>query len=308
MLAQSVKMNKEFLTPLNNWISSSINSNTCHRSNSRVVVITGASRGLGAAILQRLLADTSVVYHVVTIQRSPPPPPALSSPPYGVQSEAEGECDGENVRHLQVDLSDVYHVQQVVSHLLYTLPFIDMIVNNAAAIDTDTDTTSTSTTLLLQLNFFTPLSMLCALLPRARRVVNVSSGDGELLFFLSPLRTRLESLALHTPSLAHFRAAAHDLCTRVDYDLVAAPTQKVYRLSKALLNALSRCVHRLSEGHVDIVAVCPGDVDTQMGDDVEVLLSPEEAVQKMWPVLNLSTQLPQELRGQFVRYGRRIEW
>ena len=147
------------------------------------------------------------------------------------------------------------------------------------------------------------------------RVVFVSSGDAELVFFDADIRAMLERVSAIHSSEQIERALLHIA------DIVAARSrnasthhcihgeQPAYRLSKAALNAYARAkaaAEQSGSHRVSFVVVCPGDVDTPMQDlHAPRVLSCDEAARAMLPVLH-PDRVPQN--GVFLRFGNIIPW
>lgn len=273
-----------------------------------IAVVTGGLRGLGKALGSELLAQGFVV---VRGQRSFPPDTVCN------QSVS-------NVRDLKLDLADRTSVQKFAEHLLDNLPYIDVLVNNAAICPDDPLDVANASSYwrsVMEVNFFAQVYLTERLLPllqrspRYPRVINVSSGDGELLLFSDPLKRRLESL--------HTSVSASHLTNNVDIvvkDIINGAFtlpirdlifngQPAYKLSKAALNAYTRFAARRNrtsqEGDISFLSVCPGDVDTDMADWDAIVISPEEAVRRFSSVLSAGVPCK---TGVFLREGKEISW
>jgi NAD(P)-dependent dehydrogenase (short-subunit alcohol dehydrogenase family) len=79
----------------------------------RTIVVTGAARGIGRAILERFVADGD---HVVVADRSPRP----------------GDLGGESVTYFCVDLADPAQLERLASQVTRQFERVDVLVNNAA--------------------------------------------------------------------------------------------------------------------------------------------------------------------------------
>ena len=79
----------------------------------RTVVVTGAARGIGRAILERFVADRD---HVVVADRLPRP----------------ADLGGESVTYLCVDLADPAQLEWLASQVTRQFGRVDVLVNNAA--------------------------------------------------------------------------------------------------------------------------------------------------------------------------------
>lgn len=107
------------------------------------------------------------------------------------------------------------------------------------------------------------------------------------------------SRGLDAAILAHLQALNDD---RFVYG-----AQKAYKLSKAGMNGYTRYAARRYK-MVNFLAICPGDVDTQMRDlEAAEVISAEEAVKLMGEVFHVRREWSHE-NGGFWRFGRRIDW
>lgn len=291
----------------------------------RIAVVTGASRGIGREIARRLAREG---WLVVTAQRT-----ELSL--------------NDGVKRVVVDLNDLRpggSVDNFIAYLFDVLPHIDMLVNNAgicpAMEECDKDVTNATELLRLteifNVNFYAVVHLTTALLPLLRkapsgaaRVVSISSGDGELVFFRDDIRQELERLGCTCGSSVELwkgiRLLVERIVTSEEWTCGKFASrremiyggQEMYRLSKASLNAFVRMAARnLAQGNenendafVGFVAVCPGDVATDMLDtQAEDAITVSTAVQCMFSELVLVRNYIFTTNGFFMRYGKRITW
>ncbi|KAJ3179521.1 hypothetical protein HDU85_004794 [Gaertneriomyces sp. JEL0708] len=141
---------------------------------SPVVIVTGASRGIGLSIARVLLAKKA---RVVAIGRTP-----LSSLP---EIQALSSSHGDTFSYLSVDLTDESASSAIVNHVLHSLRFqhIDAVVHNAGVIDpiakiADADLNAWRK--CMEVNLFSGVALAQATLPTLRktkgRFILVSSG------------------------------------------------------------------------------------------------------------------------------------
>jgi citronellol/citronellal dehydrogenase len=96
----------------------------------RTLFITGASRGIGKAIALRAAADgANIVIAAKTAEENPKLPGTIHS------AAAEVEAAGGKALPLQVDIRDEEQVRQAVERTVETFGGIDVLVNNASAIN-----------------------------------------------------------------------------------------------------------------------------------------------------------------------------
>jgi NAD(P)-dependent dehydrogenase (short-subunit alcohol dehydrogenase family) len=80
----------------------------------KVVIVSGASRGIGQAIAQTLSTAGAIVFGLARSAPAPHPPTSL-------------------IHYLQVDIRSSESVDRAVSEILATTPRIDILVNNAGS-------------------------------------------------------------------------------------------------------------------------------------------------------------------------------
>lgn len=273
-----------------------------------IVVITGGLRGLGKALVSELYEKGFVV---IRGQRSRPLPTVSS----------QTVC---NVRDIKLDLADRTSVREFSEQLLDQLPYIDLLINNAAICPDDPPDAANANFYwrsVMEVNFFAPVALTERLLPllqrssKYSRVINISSGDGELSFFSPRLQRQLERLSICVTAsqlasdvdtvVRRLLSGFHDIPI---HNLIFN-SQPAYKLSKAALNAYTRFAasrnRMTAEKEIAFLSVCPGDVDTDMADSDAVLISPGEAVHRLSPVLNVNARCK---TGVFLRDGREIPW
>lgn len=281
---------------------------TANKSSHLIAVVTGGVRGLGKSIVLKLLSEG---FLVVRGQRSNP-------------SELVPSQQLSNVRDLRLDLANHNSVRNFSQLLLDELPYIDVLVNNAAICledPADVEGASHHWYSVMDVNFFAPMYLTERLLPllqkspRFPRVINISSGDGELLWFGEPLRSKLEQLSV-CESVSDLRKKMGSILNDITTGAFSLPIQDLifngqsaYKLSKAALNAYTRLpVHRgrgLQNANISFLSVCPGDVDTDMADNCASLISTDEAVSRLSALLNVDLPCA---TGIFMRQGKEIPW
>ena len=134
----------------------------------RIIVITGASDGLGAAAAQRLSRSGE---HVVVVGRSPQKTEAVATPL--------------NADYFIADFADLTQVRELANQLLSRYPHIDVLANNAGGImSSERVTTIDGHEKTFQVNHLAPFLLTTLLLDRliesGASVINTSSVGNRL--------------------------------------------------------------------------------------------------------------------------------
>src|SRR5207249_3362294 len=141
-----------------------------------------------------------------------------------------------------------------------------------------------------------------SLLPDGGRVVNVSSGLGELSYLGRELRSRFADPSL-TPSALDSLVSLYLSAVEAG-EGKAAGWPSAYSVSKIALNAYTRILAReLLPRGIRVNAVCPGWVRTDMGGRWAT-----RSVSKGARSIVLAAMLPGDATGGFYRDGKRIPW
>ncbi|GJQ10382.1 hypothetical protein GpartN1_g2173.t1 [Galdieria partita] len=267
-----------------------------------VAVVTGSNRGIGLGFCKALLQKN---VHVIATARN-------SQKGSKVVSDLQKE--GSNIRFFPLDLLCLESVQRFLLFLEDNYGRLDILVNSAAVCLQGSDIFALQES--LQTNFWGLAYLTSQLFPfieRAgrSRILNVSSGDGELCFLSSSLSTEIQNcVTLH--QLMDFSYGLCSSQTTFGYPALLKHihgSQPFYKLSKALVNRFTQILDSMIPSYNDIVvnAVCPGDVDTAMADkNVKQLQSVKDAVEDMTWLLDLSN--PSLPRGSFFRKHSQISW
>jgi NAD(P)-dependent dehydrogenase (short-subunit alcohol dehydrogenase family) len=142
-------------------------------SSRRVVLITGASSGLGLALAKQLIEDDR--YFLVLTSR------ATSSPRF----EEAQIVAGEHLWLRDLDIIDYGQMTGVVDEVNKTLGGVDILVNNAGISERSTveEAGDSSRHRQLDVNYLAPFELISQVLPRMRkkrfgRIINISSAGG----------------------------------------------------------------------------------------------------------------------------------
>ena len=234
----------------------------------KIAIITGANRGIGLALVKRLLSEGVFVY--ATSRR-------VADYPLG---QIPSEYD-QNLRTEFLDVSNRESIQKLSKLVRQRHGGVDILVNNAGVyLDNPRKTTYDSLTDMdfsdfettMDINVSGPLNLITEFLPSMKernygRIVNVSSGMG-----------RFDDMDTGSP---------------------------FYRISKAALNAVTKVVSSdVKDYDILINSVCPGWVKTDMGGKGAPITPDDAAIDIVWACL-LSSGGPS---GHFFRNRKPLDW
>jgi citronellol/citronellal dehydrogenase len=150
----------------------------------RVALVTGASRGIGAAIAQRFACEGAVV---AVAARS------LDEPAQGIvagtlrETVADIEAAGGRALPYQVDLTSPESRADLVGRVVAELGPVDVLVNNAATsiFAPFTDISEKRLRLITTINYFAPFDLCQRVIPAMRErgggwVLNITSLSGDI--------------------------------------------------------------------------------------------------------------------------------
>ncbi|MDA0972608.1 MAG: SDR family NAD(P)-dependent oxidoreductase [Bacteroidetes bacterium] len=224
----------------------------------RNILVTGANRGIGLEIVKQLVNEGhQVIATARDIEK-------LKSKTTSLKG---------NLLHFSLDVTDPASVALLKNSLTDTLPFIDVLINNAGIISSNQGPMASDmkeVRALISTNLLGPWRLSQALLPlleasQDARIVNISSGMG-----------------------------AWD-------DLTAS--HAAYRMSKVSLNALTVMMASELEGRVTVNSMCPGWVKTDMGGPNAQQSVEQGADTAVW--LSTREHIP---TGKFFRDRKEIPW
>lgn len=141
--------------------------------NKKVILITGASSGLGYALAQHLISDNRD--HLILTARSS-------------SAHRFKERGIEESRHLWIrdlDVIDHYQIQKVIEEVNTKLGGVDILINNAGIAERSTveDSEDAYRQLQLDVNYLGPFAIIAKVLPKMRekgdgKIINISSASG----------------------------------------------------------------------------------------------------------------------------------
>ena len=150
----------------------------------RVALVTGASRGIGAAIAQRFACEGAVV---AVAARSLDEPAQGTVPGTLRETVADIEAAGGRALPFQVDLTSPESRADLVEGVVAELGPVDVLVNNAATsiFAPFTDISEKRLRLITTINYFAPFDLCQRVIPAMRErgggwVLNITSMSGDI--------------------------------------------------------------------------------------------------------------------------------
>ena len=150
----------------------------------RVALVTGASRGIGAAIAQRFACEGAVV---AVAARSLDEPAQGTVPGTLRETVADIEAAGGRASPFQVDLTSPESRADLIGRVVAELGPVDVLVNNAATsiFAPFTDISEKRLRLITTINYFAPFDLCQRVIPAMRErgggwVLNITSLSGDI--------------------------------------------------------------------------------------------------------------------------------
>ncbi len=233
-------------------------------TSSQTILVTGANKGIGLEICRQLARlDHRVILSARSSER-------------GQKAVADLAREGLKVEFLQLDLADESSIQAAANDLKKRFKALNVLINNAAILETWGGTILDVTAAELRDTFITntlgPILLTQALLPllkagRPARVINLSS--------------QLGSIQNMTDGWAS------------------------YGISKAALNAATRKLAGALAPHgISVNAASPGWVRTEMGGE-SAPLTVEKGAKN---IVRLVTDVPHTLTNHYLEENGEIPW
>lgn len=267
---------------------------------SRVVLITGANRGLGRRTVERLLLESSNYRVIMTARSAAEGAKALS------EIQALGDFQSRLLFH-PLDVNSAASVAQLTDYVTSTVGAVDVLVNNAGIYLKERDLDLEAARQTIGTNFLATVDLTEALLPVIRpggHIVMVSSRLGQLNRIPGEaVRARLLDTS---QGLQGLKALAHGYIQSVEDRSADAKgwPRDAYLASKNLLNAYVRArAPELQSSHIRLNALCPGWVRTDMGGPNGMLSIDEGTETHLQLIRDLGNST-----GQFWYEGHVGEW
>lgn len=206
----------------------------------KVIIITGANKGLGKAMSQKFAEMGSTVYMICRNRER------------GEQAKKELAKQNLKIILKVADMGKITDIERLMNEISFVEEQVDVLINNAGVnIDnSDSRIENLSIEILertMNINFRAPLLMCQNFLPllkksKSGRIVNISSGLGQLT----------------VPRMGYYPA---------------------YSISKTAINAITKILaHELLDSNIMVFSVDPGWVKTDLGGP-EAPLSIEEGIE-----------------------------
>ncbi|CAG9333729.1 unnamed protein product [Blepharisma stoltei] len=231
----------------------------------KIIAITGANKGLGKAIIEKIIQEAPEFDVVLMTSRN-------TERGFRTKGELEMKYGKQSRLHYQqLDVTSLESIRNFAEFVQKTYGHIDVFVNNAAIYSKTGQFTIDIVQSTLDSNFYGLVNVTEVILPLMREnghIINVSSRMGSTQCipdpeiaerFLSDYLTREELFRLAHDFLEGTRAG--------NWVARGWPTQ-AYSVSKVLVNGYTRVLDRELRDRrikVKVNSVCPGHLRTDMG-------------------------------------------
>lgn len=231
-------------------------------ANSKIVIVTGANRGIGNAICKLILEDKSIT------------PLTLFATSRAGEDLNLPTRDDQQIFYPSLDISSASSRQAFWEKVQSGTSVLDVLINNAGVnLDNEFGVENASKT--LETNYRGTLEMTRAALPMMREKTGEGPGSGGRIVSLSSVGS---SLKTWKPELAE-KVRAIDSMEELEKMMqeylklveqgrdadTGFPSERSYGVSKTAINVLTKLLAR-ENPEVTINCCCPGWIDTGMGD------------------------------------------
>ncbi|CZT14913.1 uncharacterized protein RCC_00846 [Ramularia collo-cygni] len=225
-------------------------------SNHRLIVVTGANRGIGNAIAKRILSRDDVPMKLFATSRT------------GQNLQLDSRDGRHEILYSQLDVGSEDSIN-AFKNLVQSHGQVDALINNAG-INLDLKYNLENAKQTLDVNYRGTLSMCKALIPHLApqgRIVNLASVASSL----KPYSEEIQSRFRNAKTLQDLETLAQEfessVRTHTEVEAGFATPGRSYSISKVLVRALTAILARENPGCL-INSCCPGWVSTDMGDSI----------------------------------------
>ncbi|CAK1364754.1 Carbonyl reductase [NADPH] 1 [Cercospora beticola] len=238
--------------------SSSPTERNTEMVNPRVIIVTGANRGIGRAICDKILSRPNVG-----------PIKLFATSRKGDDLAIKAQSPDQKVLYPKLDISVQDSIRDFGAEVQKLHGPVSVLVNNAG-VNLDQPAKSygpENAKKTLDINYRGTLQMCQTFLPQLSdggRIVNLSSIASSINIYSPEIQQRLRSATTFEELEQIAQEFEHSVRTSTEASSGFHSTQRSYNVSKALLRAATRILASQSPRHL-INCCCPGWIDTDMG-------------------------------------------
>ncbi|KAL1599897.1 hypothetical protein SLS60_007702 [Paraconiothyrium brasiliense] len=227
----------------------------------KLIIVTGANRGIGRAICTTLLSHPSSTSHPLTL---------YATSRQGENLNLSTTSSKQRIRYPSLDITSSSSIADLISSLESIDRKVDVLINNTG-VNLDDQFSPINAKKTLDTNYRGTLAVCKAVLPllapKTGRIVNLSSVGSSLDPFSLALAQRYRTVSTLEDLETLMKEYENAVSNGTDAEL-GFPSRRSYSVSKAAVNAFTAILARENAGRVIVNCCCPGWVNTDMGNQV----------------------------------------
>ena len=277
-------------------------------SKSRVIVITGANKGLGFELAKRLLKNPSKPIIVMTSRNE-----TLGKEAFAKLSD-QFPSSKESLYYHVLDITNKETYGPFLDWIKEKFGQIDVLVNNAAIngglgeLSPDYKVPHSDAVKIIGTNFLSTKEFTEFALPSLAsdgKIINISTTFGTDEAPIKALYKRFTDPNFQSKDFEEICAAYLETAKKQNFAEAGMPPS-AYKTSKALLSGWTYCFKDSLKGEQQVFSVCPGWCKTDLGTQY-ALQEPEEGTVTTEYLINQPYKANKETNGKFFQNSKLLQ-